>query len=148
MLSIVFVNTNGNYTDFIQSQAITQKNLQFAIIIASLVLISATALLSWLISLYSSFRIAGPLYRFTHNLRHFSNTKKIIPIRSHDQLQVLSQKIIHAAEKIDSHKESLLNHIDACQQLLNDHDNPQKQQQLAELLLQLKQLDTKIKLNE
>jgi hypothetical protein len=39
-LSAVLVNVDGSYTDFIQSQAITQKNMQLAIIIAGLVLLS------------------------------------------------------------------------------------------------------------
>lgn len=148
MLSVVLVNVDGSYTDFIQSRAITQNNMQLAIMIAGLVLVTVTALLSWLISLYSSFRIAGPLYRFTHNLAHYANTEKMIPIRTDDQLQALSKKIINAAQKVGRHKQALLNQIETCQQTLRHIEDPQHRLQLARQLQQLKQLDDKIKLDD
>ena len=148
MVSVVLVDYDGGYSNFIQSQAITQKNMQFAIIVASLVLICVTALISWGISLYGSFRIAGPLYRFTQNFAHCNETDRMLDIRSDDCLQDLSVKIIDAAKQIDHHKQALLNHINQCDELLKLPEEHQDKAKLAELLQQLKQLETRARLNE
>ena len=148
MISFVLVGYEGDYSHFIQSQAITQKNMQFAIVIVSLLLIFVTALISWIISLYGSFRIAGPLYRFTQNLAHCNDTDRMLNIRSEDSFQELSVDIIKAAKQIEHHKQTLLNHIDKIIALLKLPVEQQDKENLAELLQQLKQLEARAKLHE
>ncbi|MDH5393603.1 MAG: hypothetical protein OEY11_10485 [Gammaproteobacteria bacterium] len=148
MISVVLVGYEGDYRDFIQSQAITRKNMQFAVIIVSLLLIFVTAFISWLVALYGSFKIAGPLYRFTQNLAHCHQTDRMLNIRSDDCLQDLSEKIINAAKELEQHKLALSAQLEKITDHLKRPAAEQHKQELAELLQQLKQLEARVKLNE
>ncbi|MDH5516872.1 MAG: hypothetical protein OEY36_03505 [Gammaproteobacteria bacterium] len=148
MISIVLVGYDGNYGDFIQSQAISQKNMRFAIVLVSLLLIFITALISWLIGLYSSFRIAGPLYRFTQNLAHCYETQRMLNIRSDDYLQDLSKSIISAAKQLEAHKLTLLKQTESILGLLQQSAGELDKEKLNALLLQLKQLEARVLLDE
>ncbi len=78
-----------SYADSIQSLSLTKKNLPIIMLIGGLVLAAGTGFTTWLITLYSTFRVAGPLYRFQKNLEtgiHSGNVPRV-RIRNKDYLQ-------------------------------------------------------------
>jgi len=148
MISIALVDHGGSYNDFIQSQLISHKNIQYSIIIAGLLLIFLSALISWSVTLYGSFRIAGPLYRFVQNISHCHGSDTMLSLRSDDCLQDLSAKIIHAAKQIENHKHEILTQINSYQQLLALADAPDKNKKIVAILQHIKQIESRVKLDE
>jgi len=78
-----------DYADFIQYMARIQHDLPLMLGLSALLLISAAGFTVWVICLYSSFRIAGPLYRFARNLEEqiVNGPTQILQIRNEDRLQ-------------------------------------------------------------
>jgi len=148
MISFAWVDHGGGYGDFIESQLISHKNIQYSIIIAGLLLILMSALISWFVSLYGSFRIAGPLYRFAQNMNHCHNPDTMLSLRSDDCLQELSNKIIHAAKQVENHKQEIINLINSYQQFADSPDNLDNSKKLFDILQQIKQLEKRANLNE
>jgi hypothetical protein len=80
--------TGASYGELIKSASITHENLGPALLIGGLALVAFTAILTWLISLYSSFLIAGPLFRLSRNIEASlaEGPIKPLPIRDSDRL--------------------------------------------------------------
>ena len=62
-----------SYYQIIQSLTLGQERLVAAMTLAGSVIVLLAGLITWLITLYSSHRIAGPFYRFAKNLTYFWN---------------------------------------------------------------------------
>lgn len=88
-LTLITDSAGDSYGYIIQSHALTRQYLGPAMVVAGLALISFSGLLTWLISLYSSFRVAGPLYRFSRNFKQamISDSTELTGIRQGDCLQ-------------------------------------------------------------
>lgn len=69
MLTLITGDGGQRYADVIRLHSLTRQHLGAAMLVAGLVLVSITGAITWLIVKYSSFRVAGPLYRFGQNLR-------------------------------------------------------------------------------
>jgi hypothetical protein len=103
----LFVATDGSgatYGELVQSHTITQRLLAPALLISGLFLLALTAVLTWLVSLYSSFRIAGPLFRLTKNLEASiaDGPGRALPIRTTDRLHAEAQLLdasLHAVAR-------------------------------------------------
>lgn len=82
-----------SYSDSVQALALTRKNLPWVMLMGGLLLALGTALTTWLITVYSSFRVAGPLYRFARNLETGIRLRQAprIRIRQSDYLQEESE---------------------------------------------------------
>jgi len=148
MISFAWVDHGGGYGDFIESQLISHKNIQYSIIIAGLLLVLMSALISWFVSLYGSFRIAGPLYRFAQNMSHCHNPDTMLSLRSDDCLQELSNKIIHTAKQVENHKQEIVKLINSYQQFADSPDTLNNSKKLFDILQQIKQLEKRANLNE
>ncbi len=123
LLAIVWIagNGNDNYTDQIQTLAVTRRNLPFVMLSGGLLLAIGTGITTWLITLYSSFRVAGPLYRFCRNLEAgvLQGEVSRVPIRETDQLQAESQLLQDTVSVLYQHYEAL---DQAAEQLLDELD--------------------------
>lgn len=91
-LLIVFfavASPGESYQQNIRSLSLSQKNLPWVMLVAGLILTLITGVITWLITLYSSFRITGPLFRFSRNVEAWLNTgtRNAIPLRREDSLQ-------------------------------------------------------------
>lgn len=77
-----------SYGGLIQSYSLAQYRLGPAMLIGGLILLGLTASLTGLIALYSSFRVAGPLFRLSRNLEVAISQGPVrpIPIRDSDDL--------------------------------------------------------------
>ena len=146
-LVVAFANHDSSYSGFISSQTITRHNLQLAIVIASVFLLSVTALITWLICLYSSFKVAGPLYRFTKNLLHAPDTNSMLPVRSSDVFQELSSNIFSSAKTIQQHELAIRTTIEQCLHELDKTENQSQNENLHHLLDELIAIESRVKLH-
>ena len=92
LLSVLFLLTDrrGNsYADIVGAHSLASQNLGPALLLFGLALLAFAGIVTWLIALYSSFRIAGPLYRLAQNLELEIEHGPAVPIaiRRGDQLQ-------------------------------------------------------------
>lgn len=91
MLIIYFsISSPGDsYHQNIRELSISQKNLPWVMLVTGLILIMFTGIITWMITLYSTFRIAGPLFRFSRNVEEWIKHEKCntVPLRKEDSLQ-------------------------------------------------------------
>jgi len=96
-------------------------------------------LMTWFILLYSSARIAGPLFRFRKNLELEINEGPVptIQLRKGDYLQDLSGKLSNTVEHLSERYSNQLQAVDALQQQIisDEFDNSKR---YRELLTRLK----------
>lgn len=100
-LIIVFftvASPSESYQQNIKSLSISQQNLPWVMLTTGLILLLITAIITWMVSLYSSFRITGPLFRFSRNIEEWvvSGKPKAIPVRTEDSLQEESQLMVES----------------------------------------------------
>lgn len=88
-----------NYFNMIQTYIRTQDQLVPAMLIGGAMIILIAGLITWFILLYSSARVAGPLFRFTRNVEMQINEGPVqtVKLRKGDYLQDLSDKLSEAA---------------------------------------------------
>lgn len=117
MVAMLFVLTDSSgtsYGDLIKSRSVTVQLLGPALLIGHCFLLAFTAAVTWLIALYSSFRVAGPLFRMTRNLdvSISQGPTKPVPIRASDQLHEESALLKDSLEALASHYEALGAEVD------------------------------------
>lgn len=80
---------DGDYVAMIQTLSASRAQLPGLMAVGGLLLVLGTALTTWLIALYSSFRVAGPLYRFCIDLEHGIREGQVprIRVRASDAAQ-------------------------------------------------------------
>ncbi len=113
------------YLQHVQSLALTQRHLPITMLLCGLLLAVGTGLTTWLIVLYSSFRVAGPLYRFARNLEAGAQTGAVprIRIRHTDYLQAECRALEEAVAAVEAHRGSLDN---ALQDALAETTDPRR----------------------
>lgn len=98
------------YLQSLSRLQISQERLMPLVLAAGLFLLTVSAFVTWLIALYSSFRIAGPLYRLTRNLEQElqqNSLERPMPIRSEDQLQTHGRLLREAVAALNDHYQDL-----------------------------------------
>lgn len=108
-------DTSGaSYHQLIQSHSVAQQYLGPTLLIGGCFLLAFTAVITWLIALYSSLRIAGPLFRFSRNLETSiaQGPTRPIPIREDDELQRETRQLADAIAAVSDHYAGLRNEID------------------------------------
>jgi len=111
----LLTNTTGqSYGGLIQSYSLAQYRLGPAMLIGGLFLLVLTASLTGLIALYSSFRVAGPLFRLSRNLEVAISRGPVkpVPIRESDDLHQEAQLLEEALGALASHYDGLRLDID------------------------------------
>lgn len=107
LAALLFISdaAGENYWHVVRSHSITRESLGPSLVVAGCLLAVAVAIITWLFSLYASFRIAGPLYRFARNMEQLIGTgpARIVPIRQDDQLQGEARQLQEAAERLADH---------------------------------------------
>ena len=114
MLYVLTDTTGESYGALIKSHSIVQYRLGPALLIGGFFLVSFSAILTWLITLYSSFRIAGPLFRLSHNLDISIDLGPVkpIPIRNSDRLQQEAAMLKEGLAALSSHYGGLREEVD------------------------------------
>ncbi|MEO5331412.1 MAG: hypothetical protein H7839_05260 [Magnetococcus sp. YQC-5] len=99
----------GNYQEIMSGYAMTRRHLAPALLVAGCVLIMLTGLMTWMIALYSTFRVAGPIYRFSLNLKRQIHEGPIPleQLREGDFLQVEHLHFSAATSRLQYHYDTL-----------------------------------------
>lgn len=125
---LLLTDANGeSYGAMIQSHSIAQHRLGPALLIGGFFLLAVTAVLTWLIALYSSFRIAGPLWRLSRNLEASIRLGPVppVPIRDSDRLHAEAALLEQSVAAVTGHYADLRQELDqALQQLASAELTP------------------------
>lgn len=114
---------SGDYGATVAFHVRARALVDQGLLLASLGLTAITAVVTWLISLYSSFRVAGPLYRFGKNLEELAtrDLPRLLPLRADDELQAEAGELNAAAAVLAEHYASLQAAIDACERTIDEN---------------------------
>lgn len=98
-----------SYEAIIRSKSISRDQLGALMLVLGLTLVAAAAAITWLITLYSSFRIAGPLYRFGQNLKLASldDEAELVALRRGDALETQQENIKRAVRSLRLHLQAV-----------------------------------------
>lgn len=137
LLTSISSSTGGTYWNIVQSGSVTHQSLGPGMALAGLFLVGAAAVITWLISLYASFRIAGPLFRISRNLEILteSGAATLTSIRRKDRLQTEMQQLMQSARLLQDHYRELEAATDNALALIDSggHDLGQSFARLREL---------------
>jgi hypothetical protein len=121
LLLVIFLVTDDNGTDYahiIANHCLTSHSMGPALLVFGLLMVVIAAITTWVIALYSSFRIAGPLFRFSQNLKSIVEDAFALPvaIRQTDILQREWNEFDTSTAKLRAHYRSLREAFDQCKQ--------------------------------
>ncbi len=136
LIHYLSTESGTNYSEIIRAHWLAQSHLVPALWIAGLFLLALVALITGLIAIYSSFRIAGPLYRFSCNLE-VSEKHSIIGIRQDDCLQDVSRQLQDSIRSLDTHRLTIQEQIKKAEACLQSPDEAAAAEYAA-LIKQLK----------
>tara|TARA_R110001583_G_scaffold69544_2_gene197106 strand:+ start:27513 stop:28073 length:561 start_codon:yes stop_codon:yes gene_type:complete len=118
LLILNFDTPTGDYLTILQMLTNSHNNLLYIMFITGAWLIAATAITTYFITLYSSFRVAGPLYRFAKNLKFgHQHEMPMIKIRKYDYFQEECQQMDEGIETLLAHYQSLSSEVEKLQAL-------------------------------
>lgn len=144
VLTLITGDGGESYGELIRSRSLTRQELGLAMLVAGLLLVAITGVITWLIVLYSSFRVAGPLYRFSQNLKlaRTSDASALIDLRQGDALATQAAHIKQAVTALRQHHAALkMAAADAASALAAGHGA-----QYADAIARLNRLDEKVRL--
>lgn len=145
LISVLLVSGDAgdSYSEIIRSNSITRANLGKVMLMIGLVLVAIAGVITWLIGLYSSFRIAGPLYRFSQNLKlaSASDSARLIDLRNDDSLVEQAENIKQAVAILREHHAALEQVSHEAAIALEKHDAAA----YAAAVARLKLLDEKVR---
>ena len=109
LVAVYFLSdaSNKSYADLIISHKISKNNLIPALIISGSIMSFVVCTGSWFFALYTSFKFAGPLYRFSRNFEIASKTNDLLGIRQGDHLHEISDDMLQAADNLHMHYDEL-----------------------------------------
>ena len=129
LLLAIFLATDDNGTDYatiIFTHNLTRQSLGPAMLVFGLLMVAIAAIATWFITLFSSFRIAGPLFRFSQNLKSILDNTFAVPmaIRRTDMLQGEWNRFDASQAKLRDHYGSLREAFEQCEQALHEGAEP------------------------
>ena len=121
----LFPEFAGNYLAVVSAYAISREQMVPSMLFVTLLMISVTGIITWSIALYSSFRIAGPIYRMCRNIEQAISepVASSLPLRQEDFLQAESQELIAAIDRLNNHYDQLEVEIDDAFELLQSQQD-------------------------
>ncbi|MDD5029368.1 MAG: hypothetical protein PHH58_07695 [Rhodoferax sp.] len=111
--------TGSNYGAIVMSNSLTQQKLGPVMWVFGLLSVTVAALTTWLISLYSSHRIAGPLFRFAQNIKAIlaDPFARPLAIRATDALQQEWREFETAQTRLREHYGALRDALEDCRKV-------------------------------
>jgi len=154
VIVIVLLTEDSVHSDYalaIQSLSSTHKLLGPSLVVSGLIIVTLSGVLTWIISVYSSARITGALYRFSRNLEQQINLRHLplIAIRKKDRLHKEARHLEQAVTSLNKHYDSLLSAIEALEQTLDNEPSSTQhinRKKAIKHLKQLKKLETQVSL--
>ena len=137
VLNFITDKSGVNYDTIIRSYSLSRQHLGPTLLVAGLFLVSFSGVVTFLISLYTGFYIAGPLFRFARNLETFVKLGPVTPIptRAKDQLKQEEQQIKHSIIRLQNHYSAMRTATEAALSRLATEQDP------SAAIAQLKELD-------
>jgi len=135
VLSVLFLTDQAgtNYFEIIYSHNLSQRHLKPVLMISGLCLLSFIAFITWLFTVYSTFRIAGPLYRFSRNLEQASDGIAPLSVRSDDALQDVSERLQESVMSLHNHYHMIDKQINELLYQIDIKDDTELTQNLTKL---------------
>lgn len=140
VLHFITGDMGQNYADIARYFSSSRKNIGPTMLVAGLILVSFTSLITWMMALYASFYIAGPLFRFARNLETLieQGPTSLIPTRKTDRLKNEEQQMKRSVEKLQMHYGKMRTIVE---EMLAQPDFP-----AAASITRLKELDREVRL--
>lgn len=136
-----------SYWAIFSTHAFTHKQLGLALFIAGSVLVMVTGLITWIVILYSTFRVAGPLYPLSRSLEGLILDGSAM-IRNRRKTDGLSDEYLRfsgGAKRLQFHYDTLNELVElALEQSEQPHQ--QAEQELTKTIHQLQELGQIVKL--
>ena len=112
LLVVVLIAGRGgdSYRQAVAAYGVARENLAPALLVFGLAMAAVAGIATWLVTLYGTFRFAGPVYRFSRNLELVidQGTKaQPLPLRGDDELQRECQVFRAAVAGLDGHYREL-----------------------------------------
>ncbi|MDH5444207.1 MAG: hypothetical protein OEY52_01550 [Gammaproteobacteria bacterium] len=135
VLSVLFLTDKmgTSYAEIIYAHSFTQKHLKPVLLISGLCLLSFIAFITWLFTIYSTFRIAGPLYRFSRNLEQAAEGIPPIGVRKDDALQDVSDQLKQSVGSLHNHYRAIDKQINELLYQIDIKDESSLDNNLAKL---------------
>jgi hypothetical protein len=135
------------YRHVILASNLTHEALAPAIIVFGLALTIIACIIAWLVTLYGSFRIAGPMYRFSQNMKRAIEdpSSKPVSIRHGDMLQDEWLEFESSLTSLDGHYRHLRAAVTEARSRLPSDGEPGKPD-AAEALARLRETERLVKL--
>jgi len=149
LLLLLFVLAEAKSSDYRQTLSafdLTQQNLLPAMLVFGLAMVVFAGVTTGLFALYTSFRIAGPLFRIARNLELeiLHSTRDAVPIRKDDRLQQEWTQYVLAVSAVRRHY-ALLGQVLA-KTKSHVHDASEERTALWQDLAHLKKIDKHVRL--
>lgn len=142
VLTLITGDSGESYGAIIRSHSLTRQHLGSAMLVAGLLLVAITGFITWLIVLYSKFRVDGPLYRFSQNLKLAiaSDTIELIELRKGDAMSKHAAAIKQAVSTMRQHHAEIRIAAAAAASALTEGNAAQ----YADAIARLRVLDAKV----
>jgi hypothetical protein len=139
----------GRYLETIHSLSVMQQQLPWIVLSGGLLLVIGTGVTTWLITLYSSFRVAGPLHRFSRNLEAGIREGEVgtLRIRSDDYLQDESRLLEQTVTGLYGHYAKLDGLVDEALAELGSAE-PVDVGKLDEVMAQLNAMEQRVQYDD
>lgn len=105
VLHFITGSLGESYAEVARYFSLSRKSIGPTLLVAGLILVSFASIITWLIALYTSFYIAGPLFRFSRNFETLieQGPTSLIPTRKADSLKQEEQQIKRSVTKLQQH---------------------------------------------
>ena len=96
---------SASYTEMIESLTKARKSLFLVLVVSGLLIVSLCGLMTWVIGIYSTHRVAGPLYQFATNVHMELEqlTPPRVVVRSTDSLQKEAEDLEKTFIQVNTH---------------------------------------------
>lgn len=142
-LTLISGPVEESYAAMVRNHSITREHLGKVMLVIGLMLVAVAGVITWLIALYSSFRIVGPLYRFSQNLKlaSVSDSATLIELRKGDALMDQATRIKRAVAVLREHYATVEQVSEEAAAALEKGDAAA----YADAVARLKELDEKVR---
>jgi len=145
LVFFVSEDSGATYLEIIQDHSITRAHLRPVMTLAALVLLMLVGFSVGVIALYASFRVAGPLYRFAHNLQSATQVTAYRGIRHDDALHGVAGELRESAQALEHHYQLVSQRVTAALESLSTAEL--NSTQLADALDELKAVESSVRLD-
>lgn len=147
MAGLVASEADTDYFQIIQAHTITRQHIAPAMLLTTLLLLAMVGLSAGIIGLFSSFRVAGPLYRFRHILQEAKQPVPAYHLRRKDSLQGVSHDLQKSVEHLHAHYQKIRSEVDDLLSALNETQSGTSSQ-YQKAIQNLKQLEAELQFYE